>query len=291
MIEDEGREIRMNTPQSGIFAAAAAHQLALEFRAPALDAAALAAVRGTLSGDHVLALGPGAYRRLGGEAAVADLAEIKGVARTPRDLLVWLQGARRDEHFDVARAAAGVLGGGCALEVAGFVYRDSRDLTGFVDGTANPQGERAVEAALVPAGLPGAGGSHVLTQKWRHDLDAFHALPVVEQERTIGRTKADSVELTGDAMPADSHVSRTDAVCGGVAQKIYRRSFPWGGAAEHGLYFLAFSCEASRLEFLLRRMFGATADGVRDRLTAFSKPVSGALWFAPSLEELDRLSA
>ena len=281
----------MTAPQPGIFAAAAPLQLALEFRAPALTATALAAVREALEGDAVVALGADAYRRLGGEAAVADLAAIPGVARTPGDVLVWWQGARRDRQFDAAMAAARALGGNVRLEVAGFVYRDSRDLTGFVDGTANPTGERARAAALVPEGAPGAGGSHVLTQKWRHDLAAFLALPVREQERTIGRTKADSIELRGAAMPGDAHVRRTDAVRDGVAQTIYRRSFPYGGIAEHGLYFLAFSCEAARHEFLLRRMFGATEDGIRDRLTSFSKTLTGALWFAPSLEELERLSA
>ena len=281
----------MNTPQPGIFADTEPLQLALEFAAPGLDAAGLAAVLGALGGDGVLALGARAYRRLGGEAAVADMPALEGAANTPRDLLVWLQGPRRDRHFDTARAVERALGGGCALEVAGFVYRDSRDLTGFVDGTANPKGAAARAAALVPEGAPGAGGSHVLTQKWRHDIAAFGALPVAEQERTIGRTKADSIELAGDAMPADSHVSRVDARRGGVPQTLYRRSFPYGGLAEHGLYFLAFACEAARFELLLRRMFGAAEDGIRDRLANFSAALSGAFWFAPSVGELDRLSA
>ena len=280
----------MGTPQPGIFAATQPLQMALEFRAPSLGPDGLAAARRACGDEGVLALGARAYRRLGGEAAVADLAAIGGVANTPRDLLVWLQGPRRDAQFDAALAIQRAVGG-CALEVAGFVYRDSRDLTGFVDGTANPKGAAAREAALIPAGTPGAGGAHVLTQKWRHDLAAFHALPVADQERTIGRTRADSIELSGDAMPADSHVSRVDARRDGVAQTLFRRSFPWGGAVEHGLYFLAFAREASRFDFLLRRMFGAADDGVRDRLTRYSETLSGALWFAPPVEELDRLSA
>ena len=36
---------------------------------------------------------------------------------------------------------------------------------------------------------------------------------------------------------------------------------------------------------MLRRMFGAD-DGVRDRLTEFTTPVTGALYFAPSVEDL-----
>ena len=282
----------MSTPQPGIFAAARPFQLALEFRARWLAAAALARTRRALAGeDHVLALGAGVYRRLGGAADTADLEPIVGLANTPRDVLVWIQSPSRDRQFDAARAVDAALGAECMLEVAGFVYRDSRDLTGFIDGTANPKDDAARRAtALVPDGEPGAGGSHVLTQRWRHDLDEFQALPVAAQERVIGRTKADSVELTGDAMAADSHVSRTDAKRGGVAQTLWRRSFPWGGAMTQGLYFLAFSCDAARYGFLLRRMVGEAEDGVRDRLMRYSSSLTGALWFAPSVEELDRLT-
>ncbi len=107
----------------------------------------------------------------------------------------------------------------------------------------------------------------------------------------IGRTKADSIELEGDAMPATSHVSRTDVKLNGVAQKIYRRSVPFGGVAEHGLYFLAFSCDLARFDVQLRRMFGVSDDGLRDRLTEFSRPVTGSYWFAPAADELARLAA
>jgi putative iron-dependent peroxidase len=122
-----------------------------------------------------------------------------------------------------------------------------------------------------------------------HDLEAFNAVPIEEQEQIIGRTKPDSVELTGDAMPPDSHVSRTDAKIGGVAQEIYRRSVPYGRAEEHGLYFLAFSCERTRFDILLSRMFGTADDGIHDRLTEFSQPVTGSYWFAPDQAALDKI--
>ena len=284
----------MSTPQPGLFAAAGPLHIALEFDAPALDSAALGAARRALADyadSAVVALGARAYGRLGGAAAARPLAEIGGVANTPRDVLVWLRDTARDRLFDAARAVDAALGGELALEIPGFDYRDSRDLTGFVDGTANPKGAAAREAALVPENMPGAGGAYVLTQRWRHDLAAFFALPVAEQERVIGRTKAGDVELSGAAMPAMAHVARVDAARDGVPQTIYRRSFPWGGASEHGLYFLAFSRDAERFEFLLRRMFVRDKEGARDRLTGFSVPVTGALWFAPSLEELDRIAA
>ena len=41
---------------------------------------------------------------------------------------------------------------------------------------------------------------------------------------------------------------------------------------------------------MLERMFGVSEDGVRDRLLDFSRPASGAIYFAPSLNELDKLA-
>ena len=37
---------------------------------------------------------------------------------------------------------------------------------------------------------------------------------------------------------------------------------------------------------MLRRMFGQSGDGLRDRLTDFSRPVASAAYFVPSLEAL-----
>jgi hypothetical protein len=38
------------------------------------------------------------------------------------------------------------------------------------------------------------------------------------------------------------------------------------------------------------RMFGTTPDGIRDRLTDFSRPVSRAYYLAPSLDALNELA-
>ena len=129
-----------------------------------------------------------------------------------------------------------------ANEQVAFVHRDSLDLTGFIDGTANPSCSRRRSAALVPDGRPGAGGSHVLAMRWVHDLEASRRLPVADQERVFGRTKADSIELEGDAKPPNAHIARVEIDDeAGNELPIYRRSVPYGTVAEHGLYFLAFS--------------------------------------------------
>ncbi|HUV09641.1 MAG TPA: hypothetical protein VMX12_01605 [Acidimicrobiia bacterium] len=105
----------------------------------------------------------------------------------------------------------------------------------------------------------------------------------------IGRTKPDSVEL--DPNPLTSHVSRVVIEDDeGEELELYRRSAPWGTVAEHGLYFLAFSADPGRFLRMLERMFGAGDDGLHDRLTDFSTPLSAAVYFAPSIEALSALS-
>ncbi|ANQ47954.1 Dyp-type peroxidase [Flammeovirga sp. MY04] len=172
------------------------------------------------------------------------------------------------------------------LSENGFVYKDHRDLTGFVDGSANPKEEKKYAAALIPAGEKGEGGSFVFHQKWVHDLQKFNELPVSVQEKIIGRTKVDSIELEGDDMPVDSHVSRTDAKHDGVAMKIWRRSFPFGSAKERGLMFISYTCDPFRVDIQLDRMLGNTEDGHSDQIMNYSTAVTGAYSFAPSTNDL-----
>ncbi len=124
-----------------------------------------------------------------------------------------------------------------------------------------------------------------LAQKWVHDLAKFHARSQAEQEATIGRTKPDSVEL--DDKPPTAHISRVVIEEHGEELELYRRSTPYGQVGEAGLYFLAFSADPSRFTKMLRRMFDADGEGIHDHLTDFSTPVSGAFYFAPSLDALD----
>ena len=130
---------------------------------------------------------------------------------TQHDIWVWTHGTGEDVELDIARGIVAAFApvATLALEQPCFVYQDSRDLTGFIDGTENPPVEEAHDVAIIPDGQPGEGGAHVIAQKWVHDLDAFHAQDVEDQEGTIGRTKPDSVEL--DDKPADrAHRPRRD---------------------------------------------------------------------------------
>ena len=276
----------MSTHQEGIFDEGAEHHVFLEFGLRAgsstLPRTELAAAP-VDAGAQVVAFGGRLAGRVTG-ATVPEFAPIESIGgftapATQRDVFVWLQGTRRDELFARALAWGDALApvADVASEEHGFRFRDSRDLTGFVDGTANPK-----EGARFAAALTEAGGSYVLAQRWVHDLNGFAALSVADQERVFGRTKADSVELTGAAMPKDSHVSRTDL----PGTKIFRRSAPVGGVRDPGLFFLAFGADVTRFQTLLGSMFGLTGDGRHDRMLKFSKPVTGSFYYAPPVAEL-----
>ncbi len=299
----------MPAHQRGVFAEGTPHHHFLEFRLrpaakPRELAAALKQVLTEGTDAHgavwrVAAFGPGLAERLpglplpAGFSAFHELRSREGHAApaTQRDLWLWLHSAGHDELFEAAVAAARGLEAVAELEEdrPAFVYRDSRDLSGFIDGTANPKGDEARETALIPAGQSGEGGTVVLTQRWVHDLHRLNLWSVPEQERLIGRTKDASVELPEDEMPATAHIRRMEVEVDGKELAIYRRSVPYGTAGEHGLYFLAFSAEQARFELMLRRMFGLAEDGLRDSLLGFTRPVSGSFWFAPSEEVLRRL--
>ena len=223
--------------------------------------------------------------------------EIQGVdgytmPATQHDLWVWVAGHAYHTVFDVSRAAIDALApvAQLASEVAGWTYKESRDLTGFIDGTENPPLSEAPEVALIPDGTPGAGGSVVLIQKWVHDAPVFEALSVEMQEKVIGRTKKASIELDEEVRGAQSHVSRTVIEVDGVERHIFRRNTPFGTATEHGTMFIGFSCEQYRLARMLARMAGAE-DGIRDALTRYTTAISGAYYFVPSIEALRRFAS
>jgi putative iron-dependent peroxidase len=300
----------MTLPQFGIFAQGTVAHEFLEFELrPDVDLSAVGTVLERLrmpavaAGGVNIVLGFGAdlWRAIDPDDAPEDLAAFQPLGvlgghhapASQHDLWLWINGGTPDVVFEHARAAAQTLEPSfvVASDRTGFVHRDSRDLTGFIDGTANPILLEAPEAALVPDGQRGAGGSHVLTMRWVHDLDAFDRLPQDQQENVFGRTKPDSIEFVGARLPPNAHIARVqiddDA---GEEIQIYRRSVPYGTTLEHGINFLAFAADRARFDRMLARMFGPNDDGLHDRLADFSRPVSGAYYFAPSLSVLARLA-
>ena len=79
---------------------------------------------------------------------------------------------------------------------------------GFVDGTENPDGPIAVSATQIGDEDPDfAGGCYVHVQKYMHDMGSWNSLSTEEQERVIGRTKLDDIEMDDAVKPANSHIA------------------------------------------------------------------------------------
>jgi putative iron-dependent peroxidase len=226
--------------------------------------------------------------------------EIKGPAHTavstPGDLLFHIRAERQDMCFDLERLILDRLGDTVTVvdETQGFRYFDSRDLLGFVDGTENPTGASMAESSLVgdeDAGF--AGGSYVVVQKYLHDLAAWAALTVEQQQAIIGRTKSDNVELDQDPSERKSHKSlNTITDASGVEHDILRDNMPFGrpGASEFGTYFIGYARELWVTEQMLRNMFMGDPFGQYDRILDVSRAITGTTFFVPSNDVLEALA-
>jgi len=212
---------------------------------------------------------------------------------TQEELLVWLndddKGKVWQAQWDVRNALEGHMK--VARETMTFNYGPSKDLSGFQDGTGNPDVSEDTEVMLVPEGQPGAGGTFAIAQRWVHDLKAFQKLPVPDQENVFGRTKKDSVRM--DPLPENSHVSRVELreqhgdVNSPKVRQMSRRSTPYAFQdGTVGLYFMGFAKTTAPLDERMRRMYGMEG-GPRDAITTYSQPASGSFYFFPSVETLD----
>ena len=256
-------------------------------------------IEGNLS--CVMAIGSEAWERLFGQPRPSELhpfREIKAGSRhaiaTPGDLLFHIRAKRMDLCFELATQIMTRLGEAVSPvdEVHGFRYFDDRDLIGFVDGTENPSGQTALDAAYV--GMEDtafAGGSYVIIQKYLHDMTGWNALSTEAQERIIGRTKLSDIELDDAVKPTSAHNALTTIVEDGKEMKILRDNMPFGSIAqgEFGTYFIGYARSPRTIEQMLENMFVGRPPGNYDRLLDFSFAKTGNLFFAPSATFLENV--
>jgi putative iron-dependent peroxidase len=247
----------------------------------------------------VMGIGADAWDRLFGQPRPAGLhpfREIKAGPRhavaTPGDLLFHIRAKRMDLCFELATQIMNRIGDAIAPvdEVHGFRYFDDRDLIGFVDGTENPTDQAAVDAVYIGAEDPAfAGGTYVIVQKYLHDVRGWNALPIEAQERIIGRTKLDDIELDDAVKPTSAHSALNTIVEDGKEIKIVRDNMPFGRVAdgEFGTYFIGYARSPRTIEQMLENMFVGRPPGNYDRLLDFSFAKTGNLFFCPSATFLD----
>jgi putative iron-dependent peroxidase len=288
----------VSSPQGGIFALGTSSHTYLELdlrtgidgRALVTAVAGLREPRTTMGGVNLVA---GFRPELWAEVMPGDAPpglrgfneDLRGsdgfvMPATQHDAVLWINGSAYDVVFDMARRAIAALEhfAQVAEETSSWPYHHDRDLTGFIDGTENPTLVDAADVAVIPESGPGAGGSVLLLQKWPHDAAAWESAAQEVQEKVIGRRKPDSEELVDK--PADSHVAKNDQ---DVFGKIFRRNMPYGTVTDHGTMFVGFSADQGRLHAMLESMAGVR-DGVRDALTFYTRPLTGAYYFVPSIQ-------
>ena len=210
---------------------------------------------------------------------------------TPGDLLFHIRAHRVDMAFELGRRILARLHGLVDVvdEVSGFRYFDERDLLGFVDGTENPEGADADDAVYVGEG-PWRGSSSVIVQKYVHDLPAWEALSVEQQERAIGRHKLSDVEFADADKAPDAHIVLNQvADADGRSRKIVRDNLPFGSlaAGEFGTYFIGYCADVAVTEEMLRNMFLGAGGAAHDRVLDFSTAVTGTNFFVPTLDFLE----
>jgi porphyrinogen peroxidase len=250
----------------------------------------------------VAGVGSQAWDRLFSGPRPAELHPFRALAgdrhravATPGDVLFHIRASRPDLCFELATQIMNRLAGWVTVcdEVHGFRYFDERDLIGFVDGTENPSGAAAADAAIIGDRDPEfAGGSYVIVQKYLHDVRSWNALPVEEQEKVIGRSKLSDIEMADDVKPANSHVALNTIIDpDGTQRQILRANMPFGapGHDEFGTYYIAYAATPEVTEQMLVNMFIGRPPGNYDRILDFSTAVTGGLFFVPSADFLDDL--
>ncbi len=245
--------------------------------------------------DVVVGIGPSLAAALGVSVpGLHEFPDLSGqrveVPSTPGTLWCWVRGDDLGDLLHLTRRVQKALAPVFAVRHVVDAFRHAlgesghgKDLTGYEDGTENPQGEAAEEAAFANgqgAGLDGS--SYVAVQQWVHDLDAFDALAGEEQDRHFGRRRSDNEEL--EDSPTWAHVKRTAQESFDPPAFILRRSMPWMMSMQAGLMFVAFGKSFDAFEAQMRRMAGCD-DGVTDAMFRISKPVSGAFFWCPPMRE------
>jgi len=228
---------------------------------------------------------------------LANFAPITGekhtAVSTKGDLHFHLRGNGSSICYDMAADISGFLEPVAISveEVHGFRYWDGRSILGFVDGTENPEGaQRAYFGLIGNEDAAYKGGSYLFVQKYIHDLKAFNALTIEEQENVFGRHKQSDVEMPDDVKPKNSHSALANV---GDDFKIIRDNMPFGNMStnEMGTYFIAYASTFSTVKKMLNNMFIGDPPGNYDRLLDFSTAKTGSLFFVPTLDMLDDFSS
>ncbi|MEZ5756823.1 MAG: Dyp-type peroxidase [Emcibacteraceae bacterium] len=206
------------------------------------------------------------------------------IPSTPQSLWIWLRGIDRGEILHRSRNIEAILADAFSITsvIDSFQYDKNRDLSGYEDGTENPEGDDAIEAAIDNTeNAAFNGGSFVAVQQWLHDLDIFEQMNKERQDNTFGRHAESNEEF--DA-PSSAHAKRTAQEDFEPEAFMIRRSMPWADGMDSGLVFVSFANNLDKFEAIMNRMIGKD-DGIIDALFDFTRPINGAYYWCPPIKD------
>ncbi len=210
------------------------------------------------------------------------------------DIYIEIRSDRADVNYIVSSKVCQLFADSVELieQIKAFRFLDGRDLTGFVDGSENPQGMHRREVALVKASDDEhfAKGSYLHTQRYQHNLTLWGSLKNKEQEDIYGRSKLDNVEYENNDKPLTAHTKRANLKDDkGNAIEILRQSMPYGDMKCQGLFFVSYCQTPKAFEMILKSMIHGDEHGNVDDLLKYTQAETGAAFFAPSLGFLAEL--
>ena len=253
-----------------------------------------------VDGKVVVGIGLQVLQKMGKQLSLMrEFPHLKGAMfeapSTPYALCLWLRSDQRGELLAITAKLASMLAPAFKIDhaVDTFLHERTasghgRDLTGYEDGTENPEADAAVAASITAGQGEGVDGSSFWAlQQWMHDYAAFGRMSVNEQDNTVGRRCSDNEEL--EDAPESAHVKRTAQESFEPEAFVVRRSMPWWsvspqGEDHSGLMFSAFGCSFNAFEAQMRRMLGMD-DGISDALFTFSRPLTGSYFWCPPVKD------
>jgi putative iron-dependent peroxidase len=205
---------------------------------------------------------------------------------TPAALWVWLRGEERGVLMQRSRRIEALLAPAFRLAqvLDAFKHGSGRDLTGYEDGTENPQPDEMPGIVGVTGQGEGMeGSSFAAIQQWEHDFATFESFSHEAQDNAIGRRRADNEEL--EDAPESAHVKRTAQESFDPEAFMLRRSLPWAEGNRGGLNFVCFCNTFHAFEAQMNRMAGGEEDGIADALFTFSRVLNGAYYWCPGMKD------
>ena len=283
----------MSNYQTGILAPVPQHSRHMMFKLePGMDPLeGLKALQNIVDGETtVVGIGQSLLNAMDKKIpGMHDLAVHSGpgieIPSTPAALWCWCRGDDCGEILHRSRRIQQALAMDFILVdvVDCFMYDESRDLSGYIDGTENPQDEEGIEAAIASGNGSGFdGSSYVAVQQWLHDLDHFQEMTESEQDNVFGRHHSNNEEF--DDAPESAHVKRAAQESFTPEAFMVRRSMPWAEGLDAGLMFVSFGKSFAAFEAVLKRMIGAE-DGITDALFSFTNPITGSYYWCPPMKE------